>query len=206
MSITHYFSKNQDKRAKYIFNKIARIYSRFDGGLQKNFENSFSILKKEMEIEGRSILDIGSGTGAWSSLFLNNGAGIVQGVDLSEQMILQARKNHPKIKFSLGNGELLSDFNENSFDIVTSSYVLHGFTSDKREKMLKEMKRVTRKHIVIQDFIGKTPALIKLLEILERSDYKRFKKNICRELKMIFPKTKIIPVKYGSGLYIAEKF
>ena len=150
-------------------------------------------------------LDIGSGTGAWSSLFFKNGADTVLGIDLSEKMIIQAKKNHPKINFSIGNGESLNQIKEHSFDIVTSSFVLHGFTSEKRKKMLNEMKRISKKYIVIQDFIGKTPTFIKFLEFLERSDYKKFKKEICQELNKTFTKTKRIPVKYGSGLYISEK-
>ena len=69
MSILHYLSKDQDKRAKFIFNSIARIYSYFDNSLQKGFEHSIKALKKEVKIEGLTVLDIGSGTGAWTNKF-----------------------------------------------------------------------------------------------------------------------------------------
>ena len=205
MSILHYFSKNPDKRAKFIFNLIAPLYSNFDKGLQNGFRETIKQLNKEINISEKSVLDIGSGTGAWSASFINEGASLVHGIDFSEKMIKQAKKNHPGIKFTLANGEELSNYEDASFDIVTASFVLHGFNAAKRKKMLHEMHRVSKKYIVLQDFIGKTPFLIRILEFLEKSDYKSFKKNVCNELKEIFPKAKKIPAKYGSGLYIAEK-
>ncbi len=82
---------------------------------------------------------------------------------------------------------------------------MHGVKKNKRQNLLNEMKRVSRKYVVLHDFIGKTPFSIKILEFLERSDYKNFKKYFCDELKENFSSTKKIPARYGSGLYIAKK-
>ena len=204
MSITHYFSRNPDKRAKFIFNFIAPLYGKLDKKLQEGFRASSVVLDKEIMIAGKSVLDIGAGTGAWGAAINKLGASKVHGVDFSEKMLNQAKKNHPNINFSLADAEDLSGFTDNSFDIVTASFVLHGVKYKKRKKMLDEMKRISKKHIVLHDFIGKTPLFIRFLEFLENSDYKNFKKNFCKELQEKFPKTKKIPSRYGSGLYIAE--
>lgn len=204
MSITHYFSRNPDKRAKFIFNFIAPLYGKLDNKLQEGFKASSVVLDKEIMIAGKSVLDIGAGTGAWGAAINKLGASNVHGVDFSEKMLNQAKKNHPNINFSLADAEDLSGFKDNSFDIVTASFVLHGVKYKKRNKMLDEMKRISKKHIVLHDFIGKTPLFIRFLECLENSDYKNFKKNFCKELQEKFPKTKKIPSRYGSGLYIAE--
>ncbi len=205
MSIFNYFSKDPDKRAKFIFNLIAPYYSKFDKSLQEGFDASVKELDKEIGISGKKVLDIGTGTGAWGAAINKYNPSEIEGVDFSEKMIKQAKKNHPEINFRQINAEDLSDFNDNSFDLVTASFVLHGVTKDKRYKLLKEMKRVSKKYVVLHDFIGKTPFSIKILEFLERSDYKHFKKNFCNELKENFSSAKKIPARYGSGLYIAEK-
>ncbi|NOZ33829.1 MAG: class I SAM-dependent methyltransferase [Chlorobi bacterium] len=205
MSIIHYFSKDPDKRARFIFNFIAPYYAKFDKSLQEGFEASVKELDKEIIIAGKTVLDIGTGTGAWGAAINKLGPSEIEGVDFSEKMIKQAKKNHPEINFHHTNAEDLSEFKENSFDVVTASFVMHGVKKDKRQNLLNEMKRVSRKYVVLHDFIGKTPFSIKILEFLERSDYKNFKKYFCDELKENFSSTKKIPARYGSGLYIAEK-
>lgn len=205
MSIIHYFSRNPDKRAKFIFNFIAPLYGRFDKKLQKGFILSSLELDKEISISGKSVLDIGAGTGAWAASIHKLGASKIHGIDFSEKMLNQAKKNHPAINFSQANAEDLSEFNNNSFDIVTASFVLHGVKQNKREKMLDEMNRITKQYVVFHDFIGKTPIFIRLIEFLEKSDYKNFKKNFCKEIQSKFIKARKIPSKFGSGLYIAEK-
>ncbi|MCF6183869.1 MAG: class I SAM-dependent methyltransferase [Bacteroidales bacterium] len=205
MSIIHYFSKDPDKRAKFIFNFIAPYYSKFDKSLQEGFESSVKELDKRIFIAGKTILDIGTGTGAWGAALNRAGASRVEGIDFSEKMIRQAKKNHPDINFRHIDAENLSYFKDNSFDIVTASFVLHGVKKNKRKNLLNEMKRVSRKYVVLHDFIGKTPFSIKILEFLERSDYKYFKEHFYSELKEKFKSTEKIPARYGSGLYIAEK-
>ena len=205
MSILSYFSKDPDKRAKFIFNLIAPYYSKFDKSLQEGFDASVKVLDKEISIAGKTVLDIGTGTGAWGAAINKYGPSKIEGIDFSEKMIKQAKKNHPKINFHHVNAEDLSDFRDNSFHLVTASFVLHGVPEDKRFKLLKEMKRVSKKYVVLHDFIGKTPFSIKLLEFLERSDYKHFKKNFYNELNENFTSAKKIPARYGSGLYIAVK-
>jgi ubiquinone/menaquinone biosynthesis C-methylase UbiE len=205
MSIFNYFSKNPDKRAKFIFNLIAAFYSKFDTSLQNGFKNSVKELDNEIVIAGKSILDIGSGTGAWGAAINKLGPSKLEAVDFSEKMIKQAKKKHPEIKFHHINAEDLSNFETDSFDLVTASFVLHGIKKDQRQVLLNEMKRVSKKYVVLHDFIGKTPVSVKILEFLERSDYKYFKKNICNELKANFSSSKKIPTRYGSGLYIARK-
>ncbi len=205
MSIIHYFSKDPDKRAKFIFNFIAPYYSKFDKSLQEGFESSVKELDKRIFIAGKTILDIGTGTGAWGAALNKAGASRVEGIDFSEKMIRQAKKNHPDINFRHIDAENLSYFKDNSFDIVTASFVLHGVKKNKRKNLLNEMKRVSRKYVVLHDFIGKTPFSIKILEFLERSDYKYFKEHFYSELNEEFKSTEKIPARYGSGLYIAEK-
>ncbi len=205
MGIQHYFSKDADKRARFIFNFIAPIYGRLNSSVERNFNHSIKAVDQKIPLAGKSVLDIGTGTGAWAANFKKRNAASVTGVDFSRKMLIQAQKSYPDLKFEQGDAENLKQFGDNSFDIVTASFVLHGVKEHKRANILKEMHRVSRKHIVIHDFIGETPFSIRILEFLERSDYRFFKQNFCKELKSYFPKSERIPTKSGTGIYLAEK-
>lgn len=205
MGLHHYFSKDPDKRARFIFNFIAPIYGYLGTSLERNFVHSMNAVEKHILVEGKAVMDLGTGTGAWAANFKRRGALQVTGVDFSGKMLEEAKNNYPLMEFVQGDAENLEKFADNSFDIVTASFVLHGVKEHKRANMLREMRRVSRKHIVIHDFIGKTPLFIRFLEFMERSDYKFFKENFCNELKLHFIKAQKIPTKYGTGIYIAEK-
>ena len=201
--IHHYFSKNPDKRAKFIFNLIAPVYNAIDKYLDEDFTIAINKLNNEINLKDMKVLDIGTGTGAWGSKFMKFDIKSISGVDFSENMIKVASKKHKNMNFSVANAENLNIFKNNTFDIITASYVLHGVKKDKRKIILTEMKRVSKEYVVIHDFYGKTPFATRVLEFLERSDYKFFKKNFETEMKEMFSDTRIVPLK-GTALYIGR--
>ena len=201
MSIFDYFSKDANKRAKFMFGSIAPIYARVDHALITGYQNSIEIVKNEIGIKGKRVLDLGTGSGAWAMKFVEEQASVVYGIDLSEKILKSGRAKHTEINFAIGDAENLINFEDNSFDIVTCSFVIHGVKKDRRAKMLSEMKRVSKKHIVIHDFIGRTPLFIRFLEFIERSDYKNFKKYFCNELKTEFKHVNKVKGDLGTGLY-----
>lgn len=205
MGLQHYFSSDPDKRARFIFNFIAPIYGLLGTSLERNFVYSMNAVEKHVSVEGKVVMDLGTGTGAWAANFKRRGAAHVTGVDFARKMLDKAKSNYSNMEFVQGDAENLEQFEDNSFDIVTASFVLHGVKEHKRANMLREMRRVSRKYIIIHDFIGKTPMFVRFLEFMERSDYKFFKKNFCKELESHFGNAKKIPTKFGTGVYIAEK-
>lgn len=205
MSIIDYFSKDPNKRAKFIFDFITPIYGRVDAGLINNYAHAINLLDEKIGISGKHVLDIGTGTGAWAEMFRMKGAEQVHGIDFSHKMLEVSRKKHPGISFATGDAENLVDIDDNSFDIVTASYVLHGVKKDRRKKILTEMKRISKENVIIHDFSGRTSLFLQFLEFMEKSDYKNFKAGFCDELKSIFPEAKKIDAINGSGLYFAKK-
>jgi len=202
--IHHYFSRDPNKKAKFIFNFIAPVYKVIDNYLDEDFTSGIKLLNNEIKLEHKEVVDIGCGTGAWGSQFLKFGVKNVTGIDFSEKMLKIASKKHKNMKFNSGNAEDLNEIEDNSFDISTASYILHGVKKDRRRKILNEMKRVSKEYVVIHDFYGKTSKFITFLEFLERSDYKNFKKNFESEMKEVFSSVKIIPLK-DTALYIGIK-
>ncbi len=205
MSISSYFSKDKNKKTKFIFNLIAPIYGRVDGAIVKSYNNSIELLKNEIDLTGLTVIDIGSGTGAWAAKFLTCNVKEVHGVDFSLKMINESKKRHPEIIFSLGDGKDLHSIKDNSFDLVTASYVIHGVKKEGRDKLLAEMKRISRKYVVVHDFMGETKLFARFLEFLENSDYQNFKRYFCKEMEVLFNNTKCISSGNGNGLYIATK-
>jgi len=203
MSIIDYFSKDSHKRALFIFNLIAPVYGLIDKYLSKSFKSAIEVLEKTIDLQNKNILDIGTGTGAWIAQFSSSTSNLT-GIDFSKKMITVAQKNNPEIKFLQLNANDLKDINDNTFDIVTSSYVLHGMNKIERRGLLLEMKRVSQKYVVIHDFTGKTTPFIAFLEFLERSDYPYFKDHFTEELDAMFSSVRKIEVEDGAGLYIAQ--
>lgn len=109
-------------------------------------EKHWRIFFSEEEVQGKSILDAGCGTGIFSIIFANNGAGQVTGIDISEGSLGTAR--HLKEKFRLHNAEfqkqdmLALPFPDNTFDIVWAWGTVHHTTDP--FKAIDELIRVLR--------------------------------------------------------------
>jgi ubiquinone/menaquinone biosynthesis C-methylase UbiE len=95
------------------------------------------------DIHGKEALDDGTGTGC-SAQFLSEQGFNVTGVDCSEEMLFQAKKNYPELSFHQVQNQdipLASD----SFDFVFSSFVLFEMgTENEIITYLTEAKRVLK--------------------------------------------------------------
>ncbi len=202
MGMLHYFSKEEHKRALFIFNLIAPFYHLIDKGTQNHYKAMAALLNDHISLKNKQVLDVGCGTGAWIGVLNAYGLKKAVGVDFSEKMLVQARKNHPDIVFFHQNGEDLSAFADHSFDVVTATFVLHGMKAPSRARLLDEMKRVSRQFVVIHDFYKGNSFAVWLLETLERSDYRQFKKRFAAEMDACFPAVDILEGKNGNALYI----
>ena len=81
---------------------------------------------------GEKILDLGCGTGHLTNLIAASGADVT-GIDMSSQMIDDARKNYHNLKFLIGDA---TNFNfDEKFHSVFSNAVLHWIKE--KEKVLK---------------------------------------------------------------------
>jgi SAM-dependent methyltransferase len=93
-----------------------------------------------------SILDVGCAAGGFYKIFKSLQPMIsYTGVDVSEEMIKKAMQLHKSVPFKVINGSNL-DFNNDSFDLVFCSGVLHNTLNWRA--LLKECWRVAREYFV----------------------------------------------------------
>ena len=74
------------------------------------------------EVKGKTILDVGAGTGRTSVVLAKMGAEVTA-LDVSEQMLKELTKKNAKIKTVVGDAESLP-FPDKSFDVVVSAFLI----------------------------------------------------------------------------------
>ena len=135
------------------YNRLAHIY---DWRWGRYTSNTLSFFKAWAEIPiAAVVLDIACGTGELERLLLNDDPNrAIVGVDISEQMLAQARQKlsgYANLSFQQAIASQLP-FPDQSFDIVVSANALHYFPEP--EMALKEIKRVLKPQgsVVILDW------------------------------------------------------
>lgn len=158
--------------------------------------------------DGARILDVATGTGEQAFAFARQGYE-VNGVDLSEAMLNIARQKnrYGNVKLEVADATSLR-FPSNSFDVVCVSFALHDMPLSIREKVLKEMVRVTKPKgtVVVVDYdLPRNPigrALIYYLITLYEGKY--YRQFIASDFEALLGKTGIeikakLSVLLGAG-------
>ena len=158
--------------------------------------------------KGSTILDVATGTGQQAFAFAKRGYDVI-GVDLTESMLEIARKNNKGgfVKFETADATHLR-FEENRFDVSCISFALHDMPPNIREKVLREMVRVTtpRGVIVIVEYdlprnkISRA-LIYRLISLYEGEYYRQF---IVSDLDSLLRKTGVevverVSVLFGAG-------
>lgn len=126
------------------YNSYSKDYANlgFSGSYYLAFRDVPDLIKIYCD-NAKTALDYGCGAGR-STRFLKELGLEVQGVDISENMIIEARKaDSVGIYKIITSGEM--DFNDDNFDLIFSSFVFLEIDSlDEITKILSEMKRVLK--------------------------------------------------------------
>jgi len=97
---------------------------------------------KKYIARGLRVLDVGCGTGRTTQKLHEHGARVV-GIDLSEAMVLRARKLHPEIEFQVMDARKL-EFQDSSFDVIFFSFngIDNIYPKEERDMVWSEAQRV----------------------------------------------------------------
>lgn len=125
------------------YNQLAQIY---DWRWGRYIANTLTFFKAWADIPPTAaVLDVACGTGELERLLLNdNPAQVIVGVDLSEQMLSQARQKlsgYRNVSFHQATASQLP-FSDQSFEVVVSANAFHYFPQP--GMALQEMKRVLK--------------------------------------------------------------
>lgn len=188
--------KSKDERKHIVrkfYDDFADDYdaSRYSTEKQKIIDTAAKTVVLDLlgNIEGKSILDCGCGTGRFADIFARSGANAI-GMDISENMLSIAKRKVPFAKFIRGDVFSLP-FKEKKFDIVVCSQVLTHL--HKYKEPLLEMKRVMKENgtiiIDIRNILWPLrPLQILKQKIMEYNEYNphfthiRRIKKICNEI------------------------
>ncbi len=104
---------------------------------------------------GARVLDVATGAGRKAFAFADEGYRVI-GIDRNEIALKRNIKfnKYPNLDFIASDATAMP-FGDNEFDVSCASFVLHELSIDIREKVLREMARVTRAQgvILIVDYI-----------------------------------------------------
>jgi len=112
------------------------------------WESEKIMIKKYFNLESR-ILDIGCGAGRTTIGLYKLGYHLIEGLDLSEAMIAQARRISKELKyditFSVGDAACL-DYDDETFEVALFSFngIMQIPGRENRIKALKEIKRILK--------------------------------------------------------------
>lgn len=134
-----------DAKTVAAYNYNAEAYNRHvsdptDSIFHRYYEKP-AIRAELPELNGKSVVSIGCGSGVDVQWLHDNGADQVVGVDISEGLIAIAKREHPGITFKVMDMEKL-EFPDASFDLAYSSLAIHYV--DDWTPALKEAHRVLK--------------------------------------------------------------
>lgn len=89
------------------------------------------------------VLEVGTGVGRWASSFDLTETRFF-GIDAREELLRIARINFPEGRFDLLGSELLLPYEDESFDLVFTTTIMHHYPVTAKRTLLSEMWRVAR--------------------------------------------------------------
>ncbi len=134
------------KDQKSVWEKLFLKKNRY--GIEPSYlaKNKFKFIKT---INAKNILELGCGEGRDSIFFAKEGLKVTS-IDFSERAIFSFKEKiiekHLEEKIKILRGDLLglSDFKDNSFDVIYSNLGLHYFTNKETTKLFSEIYRILK--------------------------------------------------------------
>lgn len=155
---------------------------------------------------GKTVLDIGFGTGILSKRLYDEGVEIY-GIDFSAEMVNAAKEKMPNAKlyqFDFTKG-LSKELDGQSFDFIVTTYAIHHLTDEEKVGFIKLLKiRLTPNgKILIGDIAFETKKDMELCmkQAGDEWDDEEFY-IVAEDLKKFFPDMKFMKISFCGGVSI----
>jgi ubiquinone/menaquinone biosynthesis C-methylase UbiE len=137
-----YWEENKEK--KTFFNSLVAIAREY------YFAKAFAkFIAKNYDISGKSICEIGVGSGLTLNHLKTMGAGRCVGIDYSEKSIEMAKEKNKSCEFILGDAYYTGLANK-EFDLVYSLGFLEHYDKENQKKLIEEQKRIAKECVFIE--------------------------------------------------------
>jgi len=176
-----------DKRTEQSIKNYNKIAVEYDNTFDGKFTQGFKVeMAKVTHIENSyKLLDVACGNGSLLKMLSSKAKLHSYGVDISQNMIKEAKSRYPEMQFITTNSAELP-FEDDFFDIITVCAAFHHFTEP--EKFISEAKRTLKAggYIYIADLY--LPPVVRhianlILPLLKMGDVKVYNQ---RELMRLF--------------------
>ena len=205
-----FFSTNSCFTTGYDKDFLALLETVYgEGFLSQGKSQALEQMFHGIDLNGKKLLDIGSGLGGLDFELASKFNVCVVGVDPLEEAIQQARKKLALVqktlkgkvsfrKLDVDNQVSLAMFPDNNFDILFSREALLHVPVDKKVIYFKEMLRVLKPGglLIVVDWTHRTPDYSKVLERLIREDGLEFNMVTLAEYKENLRKAGFIDVSF----------
>ncbi|GAB6109787.1 class I SAM-dependent methyltransferase [Fusibacter bizertensis] len=197
-----------------LFDMISGVYGLFYDSQRSHYKKIIASIKTQLNFNAfENVIDIGCGTGAFCCALSEFGLQVT-GIDASEKMLKVAREKTKATSPSDVNGgckpitfinaSILEKlpFEDEVFDVSIASYVAHGLKPIERQIMYKEMKRVTKRVLIIYDYDQQRSLGTDVIEWLEGGDYFNFIRGVKEELREAFGEIMVIKLPGKAAMYV----
>jgi ubiquinone/menaquinone biosynthesis C-methylase UbiE len=134
----------ENKKKKTLFNSLVAFARKV------YFAKAFAkFIAANYDIRGKSICEIGVGSGLTLTQLKKFGNGRCVGLDYSEKSIEMAREENKDCEFILGEAQA-TGFKDKEFDLVYSLGFLEHYSKEEQTKFIEEQKRIAKECVFIE--------------------------------------------------------
>ena len=186
-----------------VFYLIAPVYALIFKRQAKKYAAIIKKANKSIDFtQYESVADLGCGNGALCYAFQQFGLR-ASGVDGLASMTAMAKHNLKDTDVSIVQANILElPFEDKSFDIAISSYVVHGMNREERQRLYREMFRIARHAVIFHDYNQTRNIFTNIVEWIEGGDYFDFIKSAEHEMRQYFPNLNVLQVDKRAAWYI----
>lgn len=167
------------------------------------------IYNRVLSCPGKSVLDIGFGTGTLTSKLYEQGC-CISGQDFSGKMIELAQKKMPKAKLYQGDFSrgLVKDLKQLKYDAIIATYSLHHLTDEQKISFLAELLPLLNEDgcIYIGDVAFATREELEKCKLQAGDEWDETEIYfVFDELKPFLPTLVFEPMSYCAGILTLRK-